>query len=329
MMFSFALPFAFILLPLPLLVWKFATPYRAASDAVRVPFLQRIAAATDMSLTARVVQRSNTKVQLFICAIIWILLVVGLAQPERLGDPITIENSARDLVLAVDISGSMDEKDMEGTDGKPMQRLEAVKQVVADFIAERDGDRVALIIFGSNAYLQAPFTEDLETAVELLNQTQVGMAGPHTAIGDAIGLGLNTFQGSDVESKLLILLSDGADTNSRMSPINAADIAARNDVSIYTIGVGNEDAEGESRVDLASLEEIAKRANGEFYFADDQEGLSEIYSVIDQLNPRIIDSAQYQPRDPLSHLPFAAALSLALIALFGSTITAAWSRRNA
>lgn len=328
-MLSFALPLAFLLLPLPFLVWKFVPPHKETSDAVRVPFFRTMANATDMAVSSGATLRRHTRIQLFASAIVWILIVVGLAQPEELGDPITVETSARDLILAVDISGSMDERDMEGPDGKPLQRLEAVKQVVADFIAERDGDRVALIIFGSNAYLQAPFTEDLETAVELLNQTQVGMAGPHTAIGDAIGLGLNTFQGSDVESKLLILLSDGADTNSRMSPINAADIAARNDVAIYTIGVGDEAAEGESRVDLAALKDIASRANGEFYFADDAEGLREIYATIDQLNPRVIDSAQFQPRDPLAHLPFAAALGVALLSLAGLVLATRRGQKHA
>lgn len=326
---SFALPLTFLLLPLPYLVWKFLPPHKEKSDAVRVPFFRTMATATDMDISSGTTQRRHTKLQLLASLFVWVLLVIGLAQPEELGDPITVESSARDLILAVDISGSMDDRDMMGPDGKPLQRLEAVKQVVADFIAERDGDRVALIIFGTNAYLQVPFTEDLETAIELLNQTQVGMAGPHTAIGDAIGLGLNTFQGSDVESKLLILLSDGADTNSRMSPINAAEIAARNDVSIYTIGVGDENAEGESRVDLNALKEIASRANGEFYFADDSEGLQEVYSTIDQLNPRVIKSAEFQPRDPLAHVPFAAALCVALLCFSGLFVAFRQRLKNA
>lgn len=328
-MLSFALPYAFLLLPVPFLIWKFAPPYQERSSALRVPFFRSLAQAIGMPQSSGAIVSSHTKLQFITGGLVWILMIIGLAQPEKLGDPIVIETSARDLVLAVDISGSMDERDLVGPDGKPQQRLDAVKKVVGDFIAERDGDRVALIIFGSNAYLQAPFTEDLETAVELLNQTQVGMAGPHTAIGDAIGLSLNTFQGSDVEQKLVILLSDGADTNSRMSPLNAANIAARQGVSIYTIGVGNEDGAGEARVDLDALEKIANRANGQFYFADDAEGLREIYDTIDQLNPRIIDSAEFQPRDPLAHIPFAIALCIALLALLWLVFAAKRKQQHA
>ncbi|AML51123.1 VWA domain-containing protein [Falsihalocynthiibacter arcticus] len=328
-MLSFALPLAFLLLPIPLLVWKFAPPYQERSSALRVPFFRSMAQAVDMPHSSGAIVRSHTKLQFIASALVWVLMVIGLAQPEKLGDPITIETSARDVVLAVDISGSMDERDLIGPDGKPLQRLDAVKQVVGDFIAEREGDRIALIVFGSDAYLQVPFTEDLETAAEILDQTQVGMAGPHTAIGDAIGLALNTFQGSDVDQKLVILLSDGADTNSRMSPINAADIAARQGVSIYTIGIGKEDGEGEARVDTDALIQIADRANGQFYFADDSEGLREIYDTIDALNPRVIDSAEFQPREPLSQIPFGVALCLTLSALLWLVFTAKRKQKNA
>lgn len=326
-MISPAYPLVLILLPLPFLFWKFAPALQEQSSAIRVPFFQSFARALGIAQSSGAIVRRHTKTQLIASALVWGLLIVGLSNPERLGEPISIETSARDLVLAVDISGSMDERDMRGPDGKPMQRLEVVKQVVSDFIAERDGDRIALIIFGSNAFLQAPFTDDLQTAAELLYQTQVGMAGPHTAIGDAIGLSLKTFQGSDVESKLMIMLSDGADTNSRMSPLNAADIAARQGVDIFTIAVGDEDGEGENRVDVATLQEIARRANGSFYFADDAAGLREVYETIDALNPRMIESAEYQPRESLAHYPFAAALVIALATLFGLSI-AAWQRRR-
>ncbi|WP_380054316.1 VWA domain-containing protein [Falsihalocynthiibacter sp. SS001] len=328
-MLTLALPFVLLLLPLPLLIWRKAPPHKEISSAVRIPFFQSLTKAAGISQSTGAIVRSHTRVQLIASALVWGLVVLGLARPEKLGEPITIETSARDLVLAVDISGSMDTRDMEAPNGTAKQRLEVVKDVVADFIAEREGDRVALIIFGSSAYLQAPFTEDLETAAELLNQTQVGMAGPHTAIGDAIGLSLNTFEGSDVESKLIILLSDGTDTNSRMTPLNAADIAARQGVSISTIAVGDENAEGENRVDVATLEEIARRANGSFYFANDAEGLSEIYDEIDQQNPRVIDSAEYQPRESLAHIPLALALCITLATLLWLFIASRFRRQHA
>lgn len=252
-----------------------------------------------------------------VAVLCWILAVVGVARPQVLGQPIVIEKAARDLVLAVDISGSMDARDMLDGEGNPQQRLAAVKDVINAFIAEREGDRVALVVFGSNAYLQTPFTEDLESAAEFMEQTEVGMAGPHTAIGDAIGLALRTFEASEIEQKLLVLLSDGADTNSQMSPFNATEIAANAGVRIFTIGVGDPGGSGDDRVDLDTLEAIASRADGAFYVADDTQGLADIYAEIDRLNPRVVDTTTFQPREELGHLAFTAAALLGFAMMLG------------
>jgi Ca-activated chloride channel family protein len=176
---------------------------------------------------------------------------------------------------------------------------------------------MALIVFGSKAYVQAPLTEDLQTISELLNQTEVGMAGPHTALGDAIGLAIRTFEASDIEQRLLILLSDGTDTASRMSPVNAAEIARDRDIEIYTIGVGDPNASGENRVDLATLQDIASRTGGQYFFAEDEQGLRQVYDRIDQLAPRQAETLSYRPRQPLAFI------SLAAASLIG-TITIAW-----
>lgn len=314
-MLSFAFPYAFVLLLAPVLIWRFAAPKRTRSDALRVPFFQSLATAAGQTPSAGAVVLSRGRVQMVLALLCWGLTVTGLARPEILGEPVVIENSARDLILAVDISGSMDARDLADAEGNPQQRLAAVKDVINGFIAERDGDRVALIVFGSNAYLQTPFTEDLESAAELMDQTQVGMAGPHTAMGDAIGLALRTFEGSEVEQKLLILLSDGADTNSQMSPLNATEIAADAGVRIFTIGVGDPTATGDKRVDLQTLEAIAERASGAFYLAEDEEGLRDIYAEIDRLNPRLVETTTFQPKESVGHFAFAGAVALALIVL--------------
>jgi Ca-activated chloride channel family protein len=209
----------------------------------------------------------------------------------------------------------MDERDFVAGDGSRVQRLEAVKRVVGRFIEARQGDRFALIIFGSKAFVQAPFTEDLRTVRELLEQTEVGMAGPHTVIGDAIGLAIRTFEAREIQQRLLILLSDGADTGSRMSPVNAAEIAARNGVEIFTIGVGDSGAAGEGQVDLAALEDIAGRAGGRFFVADDEAGLASVYDRIDEMAPRQVETLSFRPREPLGHWPLAAAAVLALAAV--------------
>jgi len=314
-MLSFAFPWAFVLLPLPILVWRFAPPRKERTAALRVPFFRQITTATQSEISKGALILPRTRLQMIVAILCWILLLIGLARPERLGEPITIEKAARDMVLAIDISGSMDDRDMTGPDGARQQRLQAVKDVISDFIADRQGDRIALIVFGTKAYVQTPFTEDLDSVAELLNQTEVGMAGPNTAIGDAIGLAIRTFDASEVDQRLLLLLSDGADTNSMMSPVNAAEIAAQSGVSIYTIGVGDPNGSGEGRLDLKALEDIAARASGAFYYAGDVQGLAEIYDQIDTLNPRVTDTLSFQPREPISHIPFSIALVLAIGAL--------------
>jgi Ca-activated chloride channel family protein len=328
LMLSFAFPWAFLLLPAPFLVWKFAPPHKEQSNALRVPFFQSLAHAAGQNPSQGAVVRKRGKLQMGLALVCWCLTVTGLARPEILGPPVVIEKAARDLVLAIDISGSMDTRDLKDAEGQPLQRLDTVKAVVNDFIIKREGDRIALIVFGSSAYLQTPFTEDLETAAELMAQTEVGMAGPHTAIGDAIGLALRTFEASDIEQKLLVLLSDGADTNSQMSPLNATEIAAAAGVKIFTIGVGDPKGTGEQRVDLAALEAVAERSNGAFYVAEDTEGLREIYAEIDRLNPRLVDTTTFQPKDPLWHFAFAAAAMLGIGSLLFLLLNAGRGSQN-
>jgi len=314
-MIEFAFPWAFLLLAAPWLVWRFMPPHRETVPALRFPFFRRLAEAAGSEPRAGSVVLARRRLQMLAAILVWILLVVALARPERVGDPIVIEKAARDVVLAIDISGSMDQRDFTGTDGERMQRLDAVKSVVGRFVEERDGDRVALIVFGTRAFIQAPFTEDLRTVRELLDQTEVAMAGPHTAIGDAIGLAIRAFEGSDIDQRLMILLSDGTDTGSRMSPVNAAEIAARSGVEIHTIGVGDPEGSGENRVDIAALEDIAARAGGEFFFADDEDGLASVYARIDELAPRDVETLTFRPRDPLAQWLILAASLIILLTI--------------
>jgi len=320
-MFSFAAPWVFLLLPLPAAVYFLAPPWREKTASVRIPFFRRVAQAAGVEPKSGSVIRKRARLQTATIIIIWVLLVLALARPERLGEPIVIEKSARDVVLALDISGSMDQRDFQTDSGAPMQRLDAVKGVLKQFIAERDGDRMALIIFGTRAFIQAPFTEDLNSLNGFLDQTQVGMAGPNTALGDAIGLGIRTFDSSEVDQRLMIVLSDGADTSSRMTPVNASAIAAEKNVVIYTIGVGDPNASGEDRVDLQALQDIADRTGGEYFFADDTTALAQTYARIDELNPRTVETQSYRPRQSLSHIPLLLALMAILISTAGFHIS--------
>ena len=315
MMISLAHPWMLLLLPLPLLVWWFAPPHRERVTATRVPFFRQLTAAAGVDARAGSSILRRGQLQMAAAIAIWCLILLALARPERLGEPIVIEKSARDIVLALDISGSMDARDFSEPDGTKKQRLQAVRDVLKTFIADRDGDRMALIVFGTKAFVQAPFTEDLQSLDGFLDQTVVGMAGPNTAIGDAIGLAVRTFQASEVEERLLILLSDGADNSSRMTPVNASAIAADRGVVIQTIGVGDPNGSGEDRVDLNALQDIAERTGGSFFFAGDEEALNEVYARIDEMTPRKVEETSFRPRQDLTWLAAGAAVLIGMIAI--------------
>ncbi|MBS8267904.1 VWA domain-containing protein [Halomonas sp.] len=311
-MIELATPWALALLPLPLLAYWLLPAHRQRLAALRLPFFQRLVEAAGVSVPRG---RQRSPLARLTQALVWGLIVLALARPEKLSEPIVWQSAARDLILAVDISGSMDESDLIDAEGEPRQRLAAVKEVIADFVADREGERLALIVFGSRAYVQAPLTEDLKTLTTLLDQTEVGMAGPHTALGDAMGLAIRQFEASDVEQRLLILLSDGADTGSRMSPINAASIAAERDVRVITIAMGDPQGSGENHVDSETLEAIAETTDGAFFTATDQQALAAIYARIDELAPREVATHSYREHRSLSHWPLALAAALLLLTL--------------
>src|SRR5262249_55396638 len=251
-------------------------------------------------------------IQMVAAAIVWVLVVAALARPQQVGDAVTHEVSARDLILAVDISGSMDQADFRTPDGRAIRRLDGVKLVLGDFISRRRGDRVALILFGSRAYIQVPFTQDLQTARMLLDQTEVGMAGQQTVIGDAIGLAIKTFESSKAEQKLVILLTDGNDTASKVPPEHAADIARQKNVVVYTVGFGDPNATGENRVDLSTLRQVASETRGQFFRAENGAELAAIYADIDRLAPIKLETLSWRPRIPLYQWPLGAAAVLTL-----------------
>lgn len=311
-MISLDLPWALLLLPLPWFIWRFVPPHRERDAALRVPFFRQIAASAQAEIQQGAAIRNRSRLQMGAGIIIWCLIVLALAQPARVGAPVERVKAACDVIMAIDISGSMDAKDFKSGNGKPLQRLLAVKNVVRDFVAEREGDRMALIVFGSKAYLQAPLTEDLESITTLLDRTEVGIAGPHTAIGDAIGLAIKNFETSEIKQRLLILLSDGTDTASVMSPANATEIAASKSVEIYTIAVGDPNAEGENKVDVATLQKIATRTGGEFFFAGDSAALTSVYARIDALAPRKTETLSYRPRRSLAHWPLGLAVLIGM-----------------
>jgi len=311
-MFEFEWPWAFLLLPLPLLVWWLAPPFRIQQISVQVPFFESLAEATGQTPQHGAVVQRKHPIQMLVAILIWILIVAALARPQRVGDAVVHNISTRDLILAIDISGSMNQPDFRASDGATMTRLDGVKKVIDGFISRRQGDRVALILFGSKAYIQAPFTQDLKVARVLLDQAAVGMAGQQTVIGDTIGLATKTFEASSAQQKLVILLTDGNDTASRVPPLHAADIAHQRGIVVYTIGVGDPKTTGEERVDLGVLQQVADTTGGRFFRAEDGTQLETIYADIDRLAPVKLNSESWRPKLPLYQWPLGAAVLLGL-----------------
>lgn len=314
-------PWLLLLLPLPFLVYFALPEFKQKALAYRIPFFELAAKASEAHVASGSQVHAKPKVDLVFATLIWFCCVIAIAHPIKLGAVKHQDVITRDIMLAIDLSGSMAEQDFESSNGDIINRLDAVSNVVSEFINARENDRIGLIVFGTRAYLQVPFTQDLKMAERVLRDASVAMAGPHTAIGDAIGLALKLFEESQVTEKTLILLTDGADTGSRMSPLNAAHIAKSDGLKIFTIGIGNENGEGQYKVDFDTLAEIANITDGEFYRATNQDTLQNVYQEIDKI--AAVKSKQPQARKQTSivHIPLAIALLVYLIALLKSVIT--------
>jgi Ca-activated chloride channel family protein len=310
-MLEFGWPWAFAVLPLPLLAWWMLPAYRERRASIQIPFFTLVAEATGQTPHPGAVVQPRLPLQMIVAGIAWVLVVAALARPQWVGDPIVRDMTARDIMLAVDISGSMDQADFPAG-GRMLQRLAGAKRVIADFVSKRKGDRIGLILFGTKAYVQAPFTADLKTILMLLDQTAVAMAGEQTAIGDAIGLAIKAFQSSTAQQKVLILLTDGNDTASRVPPTHAADVARQHNLAIYTIGIGDPGATGENKVDLDTLNEVARKTGGRSYRAENGEQLSGIYAEIDKLVPVKLRTESWRPKLPLFQWPLGGAVILGL-----------------
>ena len=313
-MIEFAHPWALLALLLPPLVYLLP-PYRQQQASVQVPYFDRLVALSGEkpSRGASVVRRM--RVQGVVGALTWALICAALAKPEWVGPPIEVEKSARDLMVALDLSGSMDAADFTAADGTQQRRLDAARDVLRNFAERRDGDRLGLVVFGNAAYLQAPFTDDRTTWQTLLDETEVAMAGQSTALGDAIGLAIALFEASDTENRVLVVLTDGNDTGSRVPPRDAAEIARAAGVTIYAVAVGDPQTAGEEALDMDTLQAIAERTGGAAFEALDRAALQDAYDRIDALEPARFDSLSYRPRRGLFHYPLGALAILNATAL--------------
>lgn len=332
-MFEFAWPWVFLLAPLPWLLRLLLPAADSGDAALRVSFLDELQALSGRRARAALPSwRQQAPLVL-----LWCLLLCAAARPQWVGEPLPLPASGRDLLLAVDVSGSMDYADMQWDD-EPISRLELVKRLLGDFIDGRRGDRVGLILFGSQAYLQAPLTFDRTTVRTWLEESLIGIAGKNTAIGDAIGLAVKRLRQRPAQSRVLVLITDGANNGGSIEPLVAAQLAADEGVRIYAIGIGADPqqdglagAQGFNsglELDEPTLRAIVDATGGEYFRARSQAELEQIELSLDRLEPVAQQPTLARPALALYAWPLALAL-LGSLLLVGQVLWPDQLRRRA
>lgn len=324
-MIQVAYPWELVVILLPFILYKILPKVKDDGiSALKVPFFNDLLQSfTNFNSFSGKSNLSNLK---YLLGLIWILIVISGSGIQWLGKPIALPQTGRDLMMAIDLSGSMQTPDMV-TNGKAETRIDVVKKVADQFIAKRN-DRIGLIVFGSQAYLQTPLTFDRQTVSQMLNDATVGIAGQQTAIGDAIGLAIKKLMEYPQGSKALILLTDGGNNAGVLAPLDAANLAKKEHIKIYTIGLGADEltiqtpfgpqtVHPASDLDVASLKQIADITGGEFFRAEDGKSLENIYAQINKLEPIKAESVTVRPVTPFYpwSLGLALLLSFLLIAL--------------
>ena len=319
-MIEFALPWAFVLLPLPLFMPFLLSPApNKAQDALKVPFFESVLSLP--SGNAGITRHSVFFKRL--CVIfIWFCLIAATARPRWTGEPVRLPSKGHDIVLALDISGSMGEKDFIFNQYL-ISRWDAVKRVAQDFIEKRKGDRIGIVLFGTRAYRFFPLTADLKTAAELLGEADVGMAGRKTAIGDGLGSALKALKDTPEKSRVIILLSDGVANAGSVRPLEAARQAKEQRVKVYTVGAGSSRQErhmmrGQSivfqtdEIDEKTLAAIASETGGMYFRASDFDSLKRVYDAIDALEPVKRKETFFRPVKELFYYPLGTAFALSV-----------------
>lgn len=318
-MIDFIWPWAFALLPLPWLIYRFFPEAASHEAALFVPFFAEAHGLARQSPPMARTRLSRTVLLL----LIWCLLVGAASRPQWVGDPVNLPVSGRDLMMAVDISGSMGIEDMV-INNQQVSRIVLVKKVVNEFIERRAGDRIGLLLFGTEAYIQTPLTFDRQTVKTLFNEAQLGFAGKNTSIGDAIGLAVKRLKERPAENRILILLTDGSNNAGNMAPLQAAKLAAQTGITIYTIGVGADEIlvrdffgaraiNPSADLDEEMLQQIAAQTHGRYFRARNSEELEEIYRIIDELQPVEQETETFRPVKTLYYWPLGAALVLSFL----------------
>ena len=289
---------------LPLLI-RLLPPVAQSYDPVYIPTLPHVHNQPP--------ERSNWRLYWSLAA--WLMLCLALSRPQWLGEPVPLEQPHRDLMLAIDLSDSMQLMDML-ENGKPVNRLSIVKSRLKQFIEARAGDRMGLILFADHAYLMAPLTSDWKTLTKFVDELDFGLAGHLTAMGEGIGLALKRFAQQKSKEKLMVLLSDGRDTVETIAPLTAAQLARKEGMKIYTIGLGAEivvddqlgSANPSADLDETTLTQIAAITGGRYFRARDPDSLASIYTEINQLEPKERGQRFLQPKRELYAWPLGLAI---------------------
>lgn len=311
-MVELAYPWALALLVLPLIM-RLLPDYKESRDSIKVPFFDKLVELSEQRPQTGAMVLRRDRAQLFLLGFTWLCLVLAAAKPQWIGAPIEQQKSGRDLMIAVDLSGSMEATDFALPDGTQVDRLEAVKYVLAELGERRVSDRLGLIVFGNAPYLQSPFTDDHLVWAELLAETEIGMAGQSTAFGDAIGLAIKLFQENDSDNRVLIILTDGNDTGSMVPPVDAAKVAASENIRIYTIAIGDPASVGEEALDIETLKRVSDVTGGAYFQALDRVELESAYQAIGELEPELYETISFRPKESLHWIPIGAALILYLV----------------
>jgi Ca-activated chloride channel homolog len=311
-MFEFVYLWIFLLLPLPLLARYLLKAKTINYTQVWIPLAQ--------GLSEQHLSSQNSYLKSFVPWLAWLLLLTALARPVWFGDPIRLQQQSRDMIISLDLSGSMQEVDMP-LNGQTVDRLTLLKDLLKTFINARQGDRLGLILFADHAYLQTPLTFDLKTIQQMVDESEIGLAGTNTAIGESIAIAIKRFVENKNEQRVLILMSDGANNAGSIDPIQAAQQAAQNNITIYTIGIGaeqmikrglfgNQRINPSADLDEKTLTEIANLTGGQYFRARNQSELQNIYQTLNQLEPIDSDFLSFRPEKDLFYWPLSAALIL-------------------
>lgn len=312
-MITFAWPWLLLLLPLPLFVyWLPQKQKNRTSAALKIPQLMH-------NSSVIITTSTNKKYPLIILSLCWLLSVLALSQPQWLGDAIDIPTEGREMMIAVDLSGSMQIEDMS-LNGNAVNRLDMLKVILGNFIERRTGDRLGLILFADDAYMQTPMTFDRKTVKQMLDESVLGLVGRKTAIGDAIALAVKRFDAKQKSNKVLLLLTDGQNTAGKITPEQALELAVAKDITIYSIGIGAEvmlqqslfgarRVNPSSELDEKTLTKLAQQTGGKYFRAKDSQGMELIYNLLDQLEPVEQEQQKMRPLTALFYWP----LSLAFI----------------